>query len=206
MTPSPESLRVHYAELDDAALLHLADRRDSLTPQAQDILSQELKERGLTPPDVVQELHPDLANSPVWVTVERFRDLSSAIVARGALEAADIPCFLRDENTVRLDWQISNFIGGMRLQVQDQDASAALAVLRQTSPSETQNGPSELDGEERCPFCGSTDVHRVERGLGLRAAALWMFSIPLPRGPREWHCRHCGRQFAESELLLPPTP
>jgi hypothetical protein len=60
-----------------------------------------------------------------WVTVETFRDLFPGIIARSALEAADIPCFLRDENTVRMDWGVSNAIGGMRLQVMQQDEEAA---------------------------------------------------------------------------------
>jgi hypothetical protein len=64
-----------------------------------------------------------------WVTVETFRDHFPGIVARSALEAADIPCFLRDENTVRMDWGVSNAIGGMRLQVMQQDEESAREVL-----------------------------------------------------------------------------
>lgn len=50
-------------------------------------------------------------------TIRRFRDLSEAIVARSLLESGGIEAYLCDENLVRLDWQISNFIGGIRLQV-----------------------------------------------------------------------------------------
>ena len=77
----------------------------------------------------MEQTEEELGPPNHWVTVERFRDLSAAIVARSALEATEIPCFLRDENTVRMDWQISNFIGGMRLQVREQDLKPASAVL-----------------------------------------------------------------------------
>ena len=138
------------------------------------------------------------ADERTWVTVERFRDLSGAIVARGVLEAAGITCFLRDENTVRLDWQISNFIGGMRLQVRTEDEDEARLVLQQLEREPPYGDQqSALEPEEHCPFCGSSEVHRVERGVGLRAAALWLFSLPLPRGTRFWHCFECGRDVGK---------
>ena len=77
------------------------------------------------------------------VTIRRFRDLSEAIVARGALEASGIPCFLRNENTVRIDWQISNAIGGICLDVLDSDRESAEAVL---TPAELNE-----DDSEPCP-------------------------------------------------------
>jgi hypothetical protein len=135
-----------------------------------------------------------------WVTVDRFRDLSSAIVARSALEAADVPCFLRDENTVRMDWQISNFIGGMRLQVYEQDLETALAVLSglalEDDPASDSGAPLEGD---RCPHCGSTAIHRESKRRGLSLAALWLFSVPLPQGNEVWTCEACEQQWDEKK-------
>jgi hypothetical protein len=68
------------------------------------------------------------------VTLRRYRDLSEAIVARSMLEAAGIAAWLRDENLVRLEWQISNFIGGIRLQVDLSEAEAAEELLSQPIP------------------------------------------------------------------------
>ncbi len=76
-----------------------------------------------------------------WVTVETFRDLFPGIIARSALEAADIPCFLRDENTVRMDWGISNVIGGMRLQVMQQDEETAREILGGLALPEDEEPP-----------------------------------------------------------------
>ncbi len=76
-----------------------------------------------------------------WVTVETFRDHFPGIVARSALEAADIPCFLRDENTVRMDWGVSNAIGGMRLQVMQQDEESAREVLNGLALPEDEEPP-----------------------------------------------------------------
>jgi hypothetical protein len=61
----------------------------------------------------------------VLVIIKRYRELSEAIVARSLLESAGIVVALCDENLVRLDWEISNFIRGIRLQVDSEDALMA---------------------------------------------------------------------------------
>lgn len=200
VTPSPESLHARYNGLTDADLLAEAAHTADLTPEAEDALQRELQRRSLDAPAPSTEDEEPLLNPERWVTVDRFRDLSTAIVARGALEAAGIPCFLRDENTIRLDWQISNFIGGMRLQVHEDDREAAATIL---NGLERNSGQDEADGMlagDRCPFCGSTAIHRKEESFGLRTAMLWIFTLPLPRGRRYWQCDTCGRRFTEAEL------
>lgn len=117
MEPSRSELQTLYSEMDAQALHELAQDRNGLTPEAGTLLLLELQRRSLAIPPATDRRQPHLDESTPWITVERFRDLSAAIVARSALQAAAGPCFLRDENTVRMDWQISNFVGGMRLQV-----------------------------------------------------------------------------------------
>ena len=58
------------------------------------------------------------------VTIERFRDLPEALLAKGKLESSGIRCFLADSELVRTDWLWSNAIGNMRLQVRAEDAHA----------------------------------------------------------------------------------
>lgn len=144
-------------------------------------------------------LEPELPDeSTAWVTIERFRDLSSAIVARSALEAAEIPCFLRDENTVRMDWQISNFVGGMRLQVPVAEEAVAREVL--TSMALDEEPASDTGGalsEERCPRCRSTNIRREVQHRGLALAVLWLLSVPIPKGRAEWHCDACGNRWID---------
>ena len=51
------------------------------------------------------------------------------MLAKGSLESAGIECFLADENLVRLDWFISNFIGGIKLNVRVADVENARKIL-----------------------------------------------------------------------------
>jgi hypothetical protein len=70
------------------------------------------------------------------ITIRQFGDMSEALLAKGCLESAGIPCFLADANITRMEWPISR---GMRLQVNEEDAEAASTVLEQLA-SEASRG------------------------------------------------------------------
>ena len=70
----------------------------------------------MTPPREPSEL----------VTIRHFGDMSEALLAKGCLESAGIECFLADLNVARLEWPLSR---GMRLQVSQEDAETAIALL-----------------------------------------------------------------------------
>jgi hypothetical protein len=68
------------------------------------------------------------------VLIARFRDLVPAQLAQGALQSAGIDAILLDENMVRVDWLVSNAIGGIRLVVDRDEAAAAVEILRSPPP------------------------------------------------------------------------
>jgi len=137
----------YYSSVSDAHLLEIAEGWDLLFDDAKEALRSEYLRRGLDR-DFETVLHRAItepANDIDYrnlVTIRQYRDLSEAIVARCAIESAGIFCFLKDENFVRLDWQMSNLIGGIRLQVAASDVSAAEAVLALPIP-ETIASPDE---------------------------------------------------------------
>ncbi|HET8827600.1 MAG TPA: hypothetical protein VFM77_20840, partial [Terriglobales bacterium] len=106
------SFAARYASMTDAELIELAAKSWELSDSAWDALEDELDRRGLEPPnpqEVPQVESPEKRN---LVLLRRFRDLPEALLAKGMLESAGIPCFLADDNMVRLDWFISNLLGG----------------------------------------------------------------------------------------------
>ena len=179
--------------LNDEHLLRAAEDAGSLTPLAQRVLRAEMALRQLTPPEPNQPPEaPELADRVV--SIRRFRDLSEAIVARGALEAADIPCFLRNENTVRIDWQISNAIGGIRLDVMESDRDEAEAVL---APADAvQTAEAEAASDPACPNCGSRDVQRRQRRA---IAAILTFGVSSFHGSPDWTCERCGARWSDQD-------
>jgi hypothetical protein len=197
--PSSESTFADlYSSMSELELRELAADWHDLTNEAQVALESEFVSRGL---EFVEPPPPpsDVAEYRDLVTIRRYRDLSEAIVARAVIESAGIFCFLKDENLVRLDWQMSNLLGGIRLQVGAADVEAAEAVLAQPIPNSIDI-PDQPDFEQpRCPRCNSTDIAWERQGRKAALVSLYLFSLPLPRGSESWRCSKCGLQWAEED-------
>ena len=171
----------------------------SLVPEARAALAAEFATRHLEflePAPPVDDTAPEYRD---LITIRRYRDLSEALVARAVIESAGIFCFLKDENLVRLEWQISNFIGGIRLQVAASDVDAANDILSQPIPNEIviPDQPGFL--QPRCPRCTSTDISWQRQGRRAALASLYLFSLPLPRGSESWHCNSCDLRWIDDE-------
>ena len=148
------------------------------------------------------------ADDLALVTVGQYRDLSEAIVARAVLEEAGIPCFLRDENTVRMDWLWSNVIGGMRLQVEEHDAAAAEALLAEPTPASfpIDSGPDFQ--QPVCPHCGAVDVMSDNLNQKLALTGTLAYGVMLPavlpamalRPRNVWKCNACGTRWQDDNI------
>ena len=122
-----------YAQMSEGELQKLAEDAASLTDEARQALQSEILGRGLN--IALHDFRPlDELDLRELVTIRKFRDLPDALLAKGNLESAGIECFLLDDNMVRLDWFISNLIGGIKLQVNQEDAKIASEVLDEPVP------------------------------------------------------------------------
>ena len=188
---------------DPPRLLHLARGYDALTPPAQAAMRAEFARRGMEAP-LVEE--PADLGYLRYKTVARYRDLSEAIVARSVLESAGMRVHLYDENLVRLDWQVSNFIGGIRLQVDERDQAAALELLSQPVPDfiDFDDADAEEFTQPRCPACNSTDISFEGASRGAALVSLSVLAVPLPSGAETWSCSHCGARWQDEEEDPPP--
>jgi hypothetical protein len=187
-----------YHSMSEPELRELANDWHSLVDEARSALVAEFASRNV----VFSEPLPSEGNEPEYrdlVTIRRYRDLSEAIVARGVVESAGIFCFLKDENLVRLDWQVSNFIGGIRLQVAAEDVEAAKAVLAEPIPDSIPLPDQPGFEQPRCSRCNSTDISWERQGRKAALISLYLFALPLPRGSESWRCNHCGLQWVEED-------
>ena len=200
---SDERLRLAktYAAMTDVELRQLARDPEALTDAAWEALEDELDRRNLEllPEDVAREE----LNLRKLVTIRQFRDLPEALLAKGSLESAGIECFLRDENLVRLDWFISNFIGGVKLCVAAEDVSKALAVLDDPILEGIYVHGIGLYEQPRCPRCNSLDVSFQE--LDPAAYLSMAVRLPIPFHRDGWHCRSCGAEW-EDEAEASESP
>jgi hypothetical protein len=190
----PNSFAGEYAQMSGGELLHLAVSYDSLVGPAQDALRAEFARRRMEAPVIEDQV--ELVSQRL-VTVRRYRDTSEAIVARTVLESAGIFCFLRDENLVRMDWQVSNFIGGIRLQVRPEDSEAATELLSQPVPESIAFETAAEFVQPHCPRCGSIDITFEGRNRSAAIASTFLFGLPLPLGGESWRCSTCGCRWAD---------
>lgn len=181
-----------FRRMSEQELLQAARGYDGLTDEAQAQMRGEFTRRGLEAPMVDEPEEPE-----ELVTVRRYRDLSEGIVARSLLESVGMRAELRDENLIRLDWQISNFIGGLRLQVPAEDAANAEELLSQAvvDPVPLENGWE--FAQPVCPVCGSKEITFEGAGRGAAMAGLWMMGLPLPKGKETWRCEACGARWED---------
>jgi hypothetical protein len=190
----------YYRSLSDSELLEIADDWHSLIEDAKSCLQSEVARRGLAfDPTVSKDRDEVEVQYRDLVTIRRYRDLSEAIVARAVVESAGIFCFLKDENLVRLDWQMSNLIGGIRLQVAAADVEAAEAVLEQPVPETITLPDLSSYDQPHCPKCNSVDISWERQGRKAALLSLYLFSLPSPRGSESWHCNSCGLRWVEEE-------
>jgi predicted RNA-binding Zn-ribbon protein involved in translation (DUF1610 family) len=190
-------MAAQYAQMSETELMELARSYDGLTEVAQAALRAEFARRGLEPP-LVEE--PEELEFRRLVTVRRYRESTEAFVGRSLLESAGIPAWIADEHLVRMVWFYSDFVGGMRLQVDERDEAAARAILEEGVPPTIAYGKEEVYVQPTCPKCGSAEItlgDGTERGRSL--VALYVLQIPVPPREARWHCDACGAEWADAE-------
>ena len=127
---------------------------------AQEAFRAEVARRGLNI-EIAPPHGEDVVELNETVTLRQFLDLPEALLAKGSLESAGIQAYLVDDNMVRLDWFISNILGGIKLKVCAEDAEAAREILNQPIP-ET------LDVEGVGNLASSRSVPVASRSSSLR--------------------------------------
>ena len=185
-----------YSAMSDSELQRLARNPESLTEAAWEALEDELDRRNLEFP--ADETHPqEEVELRRLITIRQFRDLPEALLAKGCLESAGIECFLRDDNLVRLDWFISNFVGGVKLCVQAEDAEKAQGILDEPILEGLYVDGVGLYEQPRCPKCNSLDVSFQE--LDPAAYLSMAVRVPIPFHRSAWRCRACTAEWEDNE-------
>lgn len=123
------------------------------------------------------------------VVVKTFNNYFSANIILTRLQDAGIDCYLKDEYTVTIDPIISNAIGGIKLEVDVQDAIKAQAML--------VSFHEDYMRAATCPKCGKHEIIEVPsqapRNI-ITAILTWLFSSYSVSAEYVYECRHCRYQ------------
>jgi hypothetical protein len=135
------------------------------------------------------------------VLLESFADPITAHLAKGRLEAEQIPCFLTNENLVSLNRLYGPASGGVRLHVREQDAAAAAEILRYETVPMMASGPDDEPARLLCPRCASPDVAFGPATRNTYSWPMLLLSMVLgyPLRGKRYHCFHCRHEFKRSE-------
>jgi hypothetical protein len=198
--PMPEHERERvagvYSAMSDEELGEIAASGDELSTAAHEALQAEAAKRGLEIKIDNTLEGEDVIEFNKTVTLRQFRDLPEALLAKGSLESAGIEAYLVDDNMIRMDWFISNLLGGIKLNVRLEDAEEANEILNQPIPEML-----EVDGvgtfeQPKCPACQSLDISFEE--LDKAVAYMTAYAgVPVPFYKQGWTCHQCGNKWEE---------
>lgn len=124
------------------------------------------------------------------VVVGRYTYPFEAQIARASLEHAGIPAFIADEQTIHMDWLMSDAMGGIRLHVAKEHEVEAIKIL-QTDFSDALNAELGIE-EEACPRCGSTAIEPHAPGKVPAFVSFLLLGIPLFFKRSGYICKGCG--------------
>lgn len=185
-----------YSEMSDGELERIAADSSSLTDAAQNALASEMQHRALKvgSSDLPEQAGDSDVELRRLVTLRKFRDLPEALLAKGSLDSAGIEAFLADDNMVRMDWFISNLLGGIKLLVKPEDVESASQILDQPIPEDfAVEGVGDYQSP-RCPNCQSLDVSFEELNKPVAYASAYM-GLPFPLHRKAWKCHSCRREW-----------
>jgi Putative prokaryotic signal transducing protein len=198
-TPEQERERIAsvYSAMGDEELRQIAESGDELSDSAQEALRAETAKRGLKL-EAVPPRGEDVYELNHTVTMRQFRDLPEALLAKGSLESAGIQTYLVDDNMIRMDWFISNLLGGIKLKVRSEDAEAAREILNQPIPETLDvEGVGSFE-QPKCPRCQSLDVSYEELNKFVSYGTAYV-GIPIPVYKMGWTCHVCGNKWGEQD-------
>jgi hypothetical protein len=138
-----EHFRRHYLGLSDGELFELAAQPWAMSDAAWDALEDEFDRRGLDLPQPPPVPPIQVAEKRDLILLRRFRDIPEALLAKGKLESCGIECFLADDNMVRMDWFISNLLGGVKLLVDAEQFVEASRVLNEPADGTAMENPDD---------------------------------------------------------------
>ena len=98
----------------------------------------------------------------IFKTLKTFDNLIEAYLLKSKLENEGIFCFLKDEYQISLNPLYSQALGGIKLQVRQDDWNDALIILKDLEKKQLINNEGDI---LKCSNCDSTEFYTDYRSL-----------------------------------------
>lgn len=108
--------------------------------------------------------------------------------------------FIANEQTIQSDWLLSQALGGIQLQVFEDEVEKAQEILKNFLDNEhisleVDHTIADPDYDFTCPKCGSNHLYRDENPGGLFGISLLFLGFPVKAKSHLYHCYYCGNEF-----------
>ena len=106
------------------------------------------------------------------------------------LEANGIRTYVPDQGMVTANPLFANAIGGIRIQVAEDDIPHAYKILKERLPAAAK-------GMFECPVCGSDSVRYERVSKRFAFLVILLIGIPLLWFKRQCTCEECGHKWKQ---------
>jgi Protein of unknown function (DUF2628)/Putative prokaryotic signal transducing protein len=197
MTRTPEELAQYYRTLSEAELTRLRSS-GGLLPEAAKILEEELRQRGLAAPVLVEDAPSptpaDMEYLGDWVTVTKGLAAPEANLLKSCLEAANIPAQVAGQHS-------SNLLGALvldaRLRVPAAFEDEARATLEQFKRGELRMDETALEQASLASTVRESAL--AIEGKPTRLRTYYVYAVPGSQVPLV-----VGMGFSWGAFLFPP--
>ena len=133
------------------------------------------------------------------ITIKTFINPVEANIIKGRLESEGIPTLLLDENTVNTYWLYAQAIGGIRLQVKEEDVEHALSILKEDNAKMYLMDDDEDENICLCPNCYSSNIGVNKYSKSAFGFSWLLVGFPLLVPDKRLQCFNCGNEWKESK-------
>jgi hypothetical protein len=142
------------------------------------------------------------------ITVAAFREPWEAHMFCSRLEAEGVPAFMVHEYHIGNAWHFSTALGGVKVQVFEEEKEAAKSIERRCLGGEFRSLLDSKFGtmdDVHCPNCGSHEYRKRRSFLRAVIAILLLVLSSVIVPPIGWvyFCNQCGTKFKQP--LVPNT-
>lgn len=125
--------------------------------------------------------------TPSFSTLLTTSNLAEADLLACTLQGHGFDVRVLDSATVQNSWLFSNAVGGIRVQVPDEQAADARELVKDLA--------LRVDPETLCPKCSSADIHFQKISPRWFFLSILLLGFPLLFIGNNLHCRSCGREW-----------
>jgi len=138
-----------------------------------------------------------------WITVLAFTFPVEAHMAQGFLESEGLRTMLKDELTVQVNSFYSNAVGGVKLQVRENDYDEALMILKKGGyivESGTSTKTEDVQADEKtnknvCPFCQSENIGKNKDLDIFSVIVYFILGAFFPIFKSSYRCFDCEKEW-----------